>query len=95
MNAAVPNTVRTTHFVSAEISRAIAEANMSVTDLAHKAVLSEVFIRSVLVGEDGLGRLINIDFLQTIADTTGRTMTIKIVPAQRRIRAKTVKGAGK
>lgn len=90
MNAAIPDTARSSHSVAAEINRALSSSGLTISELAQKAVLSEAFIRSVLVGEDGLGRLVNLDFMQLVADTTGRTLTIKIPPNRESSRAKTV-----
>lgn len=91
MNAAIPDTVRSSHSVAGEINRALSSSGLTISELAQKAVLSEAFIRSVLVGEDGLGRLVNLDFLQLVADTTRRTLSIKISPNPKSVRPPSVK----
>lgn len=90
MKTVPKQTVRTTHFIAAEINRAMAAADMTIAELAAKAVQSEAFIRQLLEGEDGLGRLVNVNLLQSIADATGKTITIKILPIKRRTRKASV-----
>lgn len=93
MSAATQQAVRTTHNVAAEIHRALASSGLSIADLAQISVQSEAFIRSILVGEDGIARLVNMDLLQSFADATGRTLHIKISPAKRRSRKTSVEGS--
>lgn len=83
--------VRATHSIAAEIHEALSDADMTAAELARKCKESEAFIRRILVGENGIGRLIHADLLQTISDETGRDLTIHIYaakPVRRRIAVK-------
>ena len=91
MNAALPNAFRATHSIASTIHAALSAAGMTSTDLAIAVVESERFINAVLQGEDGLDRLINVAFLQKIADATGKTLVFKIPPQKSGNRSATVK----
>lgn len=80
MNAAMQKSVRAEHTVVSEIHKALAAADMSIADLARIIKESESFIRSILEGENGINRLINMRLLQEIADATGKIITVKIQP---------------
>ena len=87
MNAAPVNTKQLTHKLAAEIHRVMAAKRLDVDALAAQLIESPAFLRRVLVGEDGLGKVINLDFVQAISNATGRTMYLKISP-QRSVKRK-------
>jgi len=80
VNARESAALQLSHRVASEIHRALADANMSIEDLAVKIGESPAFLKRVLVGENGSLRLIRLPLLSDISWATQQWISISITP---------------
>lgn len=94
MNSRETTALQLTHRLASEAHRAMADANMSITDLAAKIGESPTFLRRVLVGENGNSR-VRLSLFADIAWATQQWMSLSVTPIPDVKPETTVKGGTK
>lgn len=92
MNGRETTSLQLTHRFASEAHRAMADANMSINELAAKIGESPAYLRRVLSGENGKSSAIRLNLLSDIAWATGQWLSVSITPVGDDEPADTVKG---
>lgn len=91
MNAREKTARQLTHRLASEAHRAMADANMSIEEVAAKIGESPSYLRRVLVGENGSSR-VRLSLFADIAWATQQWVSISITPVSDDKPDDTVKG---
>lgn len=94
MNARETTALQLTHRLASEAHRAMADANMSIEQVAAKIGESPAFLKRILVGENGNSR-VRLSLFADIAWATQQWVSISITPVSDDKPTEAVKGGTK